>query len=365
MVCCIWWPGAGKLFLDISWCINYNEFVHNKGKTVAPQISIIIPMYKVEKYLRRCLDSVKNQTFTNWQAICIDDGSPDKSGAIADRYAKKDNRFIVVHKENQGVSATRNAGLKMVTGKYIMFLDSDDCIHPQTMEILHSLAEKENVDIVSFDYDRNAHSRDDALAVFPNKTPDAFQHKFNLNKIKYKRVKNLVTKSTNSDLGPKSWYVQTGMTTMRMYKRTFISGLKFDTKMRIMEDTGFWSMVLLRRPSGVITRLPLYYYTANPGSALHTGGGHFMDMATGIARVAKEYIKHGHPCDTRVWYKNFFWSLFSRFLHNAMRTPNPKDRQKIAKTFYKMQQQGLFDIIPDLHAWRYRKRIKRFILQNL
>ena len=119
-----------------------------------PKISIIIPMYNVEKYLRRCLDSVLNQTFTDWQAICVDDGSPDKSGDIAEEYAKQDERFVVVHKENGGLSDARNAGFSYADGEYIMYLDSDDFIHPQTMEIAYNAIEKNKSDIASFAYDR-------------------------------------------------------------------------------------------------------------------------------------------------------------------------------------------------------------------
>ena len=119
-----------------------------------PKISIIIPMYNVEKYLKRCLDSVRAQTFTDFQAILVDDGSPDKSGEIAESYAALDKRFIVVHKENGGLSDARNVGMSKASGEYIMYLDSDDFIHPQTMEIAYSLAQRDNSDIVSFTYDR-------------------------------------------------------------------------------------------------------------------------------------------------------------------------------------------------------------------
>ena len=119
-----------------------------------PAISIIIPVYNVEKYLRRCLDSVLNQTFTDWQAICVNDGSPDGSGEILAEYAARDSRFIIVNKENGGLSDARNAGLPHATGEYIMYLDSDDFIHPQTMEIAYHMARRDNSDIVSFTYDR-------------------------------------------------------------------------------------------------------------------------------------------------------------------------------------------------------------------
>ena len=91
-----------------------------------PKISIIVPVYKVEKYLRRCLDSIVAQTLTNWECILVDDGSPDNSGKICDEYAQKDGRFIVLHQENQGVSVARNVGIEKSSGEWIMFVDPDD-----------------------------------------------------------------------------------------------------------------------------------------------------------------------------------------------------------------------------------------------
>ena len=92
----------------------------------SPLISVIIPVYNVEKYLHRCLDSVIEQTYKNLEVILIDDGSTDHSGEICDDYAAKDVRIHVIHQENQGVSAARNKGLDNVKGEYITFVDSDD-----------------------------------------------------------------------------------------------------------------------------------------------------------------------------------------------------------------------------------------------
>ena len=97
-----------------------------------PAVSIIIPVYNVEKYLRRCLDSVLGQTFPDWEAICVNDGSPDGSRAIVEEYAKADPRFILYDKPNGGLSDARNFGLSKAGGEYVVFLDSDDFIHPQT-----------------------------------------------------------------------------------------------------------------------------------------------------------------------------------------------------------------------------------------
>lgn len=101
-----------------------------------PLISIIVPVYNVEKYIRPCLDSILSQTYTNWEAILVDDGSTDGSGAVCDEYVKRDNRFMVVHKENEGVSKARNLGIKQARGEYILFLDSDDLIKERCVENL-------------------------------------------------------------------------------------------------------------------------------------------------------------------------------------------------------------------------------------
>ena len=93
-----------------------------------PLISVIIPVYNVEKYLRRCLDSVIAQTYQNLEIICVDDGSIDDSGKICDQYAVRDARIKVIHQENQGLSAARNRGLDAAEGEYIAFVDSDDYI---------------------------------------------------------------------------------------------------------------------------------------------------------------------------------------------------------------------------------------------
>lgn len=98
-----------------------------------PQISIIVPVYNVEKYLRQCLDSIIVQTFTDWECILVDDGSKDNSSSICDEYAHNDNRFKVFHKKNGGVSSARNLGLAEANGNYICFLDSDDRMKPELL----------------------------------------------------------------------------------------------------------------------------------------------------------------------------------------------------------------------------------------
>ena len=101
-------------------------------------ISVIIPIYKVEDLLERCVNSVINQTYNNLQIILVDDGSPDNCPKLCDDFAKKDNRILVIHKENGGLSDARNYGIEKAKGKYITFIDSDDYIDDRMIEILYS-----------------------------------------------------------------------------------------------------------------------------------------------------------------------------------------------------------------------------------
>ena len=119
-----------------------------------PKISVIIPVYNVGKVLPRCLDSLIGQTFRDWEAICVDDGSRDSSPGILDAYARRDARFRVVHKRNAGVSEARNDAVALAEGEYMLFLDSDDFLHPQTMEICLYMAERDGSDMVAYTYDR-------------------------------------------------------------------------------------------------------------------------------------------------------------------------------------------------------------------
>ena len=113
------------------------------------QVSIIVPVYQVETYLRQCIDSILAQTFTDFELILVDDGSKDKSGEICEEYAGKDGRVRVIHKENGGLSDARNAGLEQAAGEYFMFVDSDDYIAPTMIERLYNSIQSESADIAA------------------------------------------------------------------------------------------------------------------------------------------------------------------------------------------------------------------------
>ncbi len=114
-----------------------------------PKISIIVPVYKVEKYIHKCIDSILAQTFTDFELILVDDGSPDNCGKICDEYAKQDSRIVVIHKENGGQSTARNAGLDIAKGEYVGFIDSDDWIEPDMYEILYNICTEHNCDVAN------------------------------------------------------------------------------------------------------------------------------------------------------------------------------------------------------------------------
>lgn len=115
-----------------------------------PAISIIVPVYKSEKYLSKCVDSILAQTLKNFELILVDDGSPDGSGKLCDDYALKDVRVLVIHQENAGASAARNAGLEIARGEWIGFVDSDDWIEPETYETALHAALENNVDLIQW-----------------------------------------------------------------------------------------------------------------------------------------------------------------------------------------------------------------------
>ena len=115
-------------------------------------ISVIVPVYKVERYIEKCVASILEQTFQNFELILVEDGSPDRSGEICDMLAKRDSRIRVIHKENGGAATARNAGLDVAKGDYIAFVDGDDSIHPQYLEFLSNLINRSGADIAMCHY---------------------------------------------------------------------------------------------------------------------------------------------------------------------------------------------------------------------
>lgn len=132
------------------------------------KISIIVPCYKVEAFLKTCIESVQNQSYQHWELILVDDGSPDRSGDICEQYAKNDDRIIVIHKQNGGVAAARNSAIKIATGHYTSFLDADDFLHHDYIKELVKLCLKYNADIVQCGYIRGNNNTFPTQLTYPN-----------------------------------------------------------------------------------------------------------------------------------------------------------------------------------------------------
>ena len=181
-------------------------------------ISIIIPVYKVEDFLPQCLDSILVQTYTNFEVILVDDGSPDNSGAICDEYAKKDNRIRVIHQKNAGVSVARNNGIEQARGKWITFIDSDDWVTPNYLKNFQ-LDESEGLDLVIQGLEYYDHRND--------------------NYFKSWSFKDCVLKSENFRLGfAENRLMEVGFPYGKAYlKKLFdLNGLRFDTRLSFHED---------------------------------------------------------------------------------------------------------------------------------
>lgn len=136
------------------------------------KVSIIVPVYNVKDQVERCLESILNQTYINFECILVDDGSTDGSGAICDLYAQKDKRFIVIHQKNAGLSVARNNAMKVVTGEYISFVDSDDYILPLYLEKMIDVMETNECDIVKCDYFKGIYEEENekpAVNIFSGK----------------------------------------------------------------------------------------------------------------------------------------------------------------------------------------------------
>ena len=139
---------------------------------MSPKISVIVPVYKAESYLHRCVDSLLAQTFHDFEILLIDDGSPDESGKICDEYATKDNRVRVFHKENGGVSSARQCGIDNALGEYTIHADPDDWVEPTMLEELYTKAQADNADMVICDYYTNYSDRQ----LYIKQKPSALNH---------------------------------------------------------------------------------------------------------------------------------------------------------------------------------------------
>ena len=212
-------------------------------------ISVIVPAYKVEPYLDRCVQSIVDQTYTSLEIILVDDGSPDNCPSMCDKWAKKDKRIKVIHKKNGGLSDARNAGMAASTGEYIAFVDSDDWIAPEMLERLVKALQKDGSDIAACTVEM----------VWEDKTPSCFltvQTNSILNRQEAQEA--LLDESL---LKHPVWY--------KLYRRETVQSIAFEVG-KIHEDV-FWSYQAIGRAKKVsIIDYVGYYYFQRKGSIMGT-----------------------------------------------------------------------------------------------
>lgn len=212
-------------------------------------ISVIIPIYNVERYLFRCVDSVISQTYTNLEIILVDDGSTDNSCSICDKYTTIDNRVKVIHKENGGLSDARNAGLKIAKGKYVTFIDSDDWIHPNYIEILFKDIIEKHSDIAIIE---NVVTQSDAPTII-----STFGSSVEMSS--HEALARLFTKEENSFV----------VTWGKLYKKNLFNDVTFP-KGRFHEDEFTTYKLFYKAHKICWNPRPLYYYFKRENSITTT-----------------------------------------------------------------------------------------------
>lgn len=220
-----------------------------------PKISVIVPVYNAEKYLDRCVESIINQTFKDFELILVDDGSTDDSGVLSDKLATKDKRIKVFHKENGGVSSARNIGLDNALGKYVAFCDPDDFIHPQMYEILYKFAKDNDAECVvcnfeSFSDFNNIKMQDITLE---NKY-ECFSGKQAYEYIRLSDKRNML-----------------GCVWNKLFLKSSIHNLRFNTSLSYGEDLCFVLTFLSTIESMIVLNdVFLYYYFIRSDSVMRT-----------------------------------------------------------------------------------------------
>lgn len=210
-----------------------------------PKISIIIPVYGVEQYIAKCLSSIKNQTFTNYEAIIVDDGSPDDSIPIAKKLVGNDPRFIFLEKENGGQGSARNMGLDHAKGEYISFIDSDDYVEPDFLKLLYTKITTEQADVCLcnlnyVDIEQNH------IKSFINDVDQYYQQ---------------------DDFLLCKYHISTFMCD-KLFKTSVFLNMRFDESVRTYEDAHFTFRLLYKKKLTLLHRA-LYNYVQRPGSTSH------------------------------------------------------------------------------------------------
>ena len=272
------------------------------------KISVIVPIYNVEEYVLGCLKSVAAQTFGDFECICVDDGSTDNSGKIADDFALSDKRFSVIHQKNGGLSDARNTGMKNATGDWIFFLDSDDYLHPQTLEILLDVALKNGVEVV------NCNSKN------TSEKYKAILEQINISNCKVSIIENTLETFLTKRA------IKTGAC-FRLYKKELIQKIPFIKGINF-EDIPFTTQLMNEIDKMAFVDAPLYYYYKNPNSIMRSDfSKEKVASYDKIIRYLAEYFKRTAPEKFDLVQKRLFNQRIKMMLNQCIRKQKDATKQ--------------------------------------
>jgi glycosyltransferase involved in cell wall biosynthesis len=256
----------------------------NTKEKVSPLISVIIPVYNVEKYVAHCIDSVITQTYQNLEIILVDDGSKDSSAAICDEYERKDGRIVVIHKENGGLSSARNAGLDIAKGEWIAFVDSDDWVSPETYEEMMRALTETDAEI--------------ATCGRVNEWTNRKWYKNDSGEIMVLDGRDNMMRSHNVDFGNEVWD--------KLYPKSFFdSGIRFVVGKKF-EDIDLLFAVYQKLNKMVCVKKPFYHYRQRKGSIIHTPEPKGLMDLWRSRKAGFDYFEKEMPKDVR---KKFLYIL--------------------------------------------------------
>lgn len=294
-----------------------------------PKISIIIPVYNAEKYLEMTLNSVRTQTFTDYEVICMNDGSTDKSLQILEKFAKQDNRFKIYSQSNAGGSVARNNALKKATGKYIAFLDNDDVYHPNYLERLYENIEKYGADVSCCSYIR---FEGDGNYKF-NERENTEKHLF-------------VSENPFIDKFRRKKKVETLMWT-KLYKKELLEDIKFSEKLPAINDILFNIEVLLKAKKLVQIKEKLIAYRIIPTSQTMkkltlNRLEEYRNLAIELKQLSKRYEKYNNIIEKIT--ANYIYGMYVTEVKDKYKIADePELYKKIAQNIAALKEQKIFN----------------------
>ena len=293
---------------------------------MSDKVSIIVPIYNVEKYLPKCIESIINQTYKNLEIILVDDGSPDNCAKICDEYAKKDNRIKVIHKPNGGVSSARNAGLDIATGEYIGFVDPDDFIAPEMYEQMLEAIKTANADLAICGF--NVVHENDFSILKSNTLP----------------IKKLIgVENCIFDLFSLEGFSIRPCVWNKLFVNKLISNQRFDTNYSISEDLLFFIHYLLKINNIIYVTSPLYNQTNRSTSVTHNSQKVEDIRKTVIAdKKAYDLIRNSYP-STKETVLNWIIQDNIGWYRIVSKTANKKKLNLMKNSMLKLRVTALFN----------------------